>query len=335
MAKHSASKGPLYNAIGRFFNDVEPKVRALSEVQRELDSLDQKIEAAEGTLVRLEERKSNLTEQIETLETKVAKNSEFIKQVGELEKLGFNIERLRQLRDALTQIGAKHSLKGKEAASRFFDDLKDYEAILEAELQLKGLETQIETKKLQAENWQAKEETLRRKHDDLTEDIGAVHALRAKGIKVGKMVAWNRIVNQIESIEQFEEKLRQYGDMAKLLNARKEETKGYELRLAQVKSQVETLEKEKAKIEAAIDALKTAGVKQLKAMTEAAEKQLKVVAAREIEETRAVGQEVRSEFSNYFAHVDQLVKDAFQIGQKFERLKKKLRKYEGVKDALE
>ena len=54
VAKHSPSKGPLYNAIGRFFNDVGPKVRALSEVQRELDSLEQKIKEAEGTLVRLE-----------------------------------------------------------------------------------------------------------------------------------------------------------------------------------------------------------------------------------------------------------------------------------------
>jgi len=33
LAKHGASKGPLYNAVGRFFNDLEPKVRVLNEVQ--------------------------------------------------------------------------------------------------------------------------------------------------------------------------------------------------------------------------------------------------------------------------------------------------------------
>ena len=37
IAKYGASKGPLYSAIGRFFKDMEAKVRALSEVQTKLD----------------------------------------------------------------------------------------------------------------------------------------------------------------------------------------------------------------------------------------------------------------------------------------------------------
>ena len=98
---------------------------------------------------------------------------------------------------------------------------------------------------------------------------------------------------------------------------------------------METLEKERAKIEGAIDALKVAGVKELKAMTEAVGKQLKVVAASEIRETQAVGQEVRSEFSKFFAQLDALVKKVFEIGQEFERIKEELQKYEGVKEALE
>ena len=39
LAKHKDSKGPTYNAIGRFLNDMEPKVRELGgviKVQREL-----------------------------------------------------------------------------------------------------------------------------------------------------------------------------------------------------------------------------------------------------------------------------------------------------------
>jgi len=346
LAKYRSSKGPLYNALGKLFKEIKTQVTVLSEKEAKLrgavnqaglrlDELNQKIKEAESNVARLEDRKSALNEQIEALETKLAEKGEFMKHVGELGKLGFDIQRLRQLHDALTDIGAKYGLKGKEAVAKFFDDLNDYEAVLGAEFQLKRLQTQIETKKLEAENWQAKEEALRRKHDDLKEVIGAVHALRSRGIKVGQIIAWHRILNQFGTMEQFDQSLAQYGDMTKLLDATKEETKGYELRLAQVQSQVETLEKEKAQIGAAIDALKVAGVKELKAITEATEKQLKAVAAKEIEETRAVGQEVRSEFSNYFAQVDQLVKDVFQIGQRFERLKKELRKYEGVKDALE
>ncbi len=346
LAKHSASKGPLYSAIGRFFTEVEPKIVALNEeksrVQGELDqagltldSLDRKIKEAESNFASLEDRKNVLNEQVETLETKLAEKSELAKHLAELERLGFNIERLRQLQDALKEIGMRHGLKGKEAVSKFFDDLEDYEAVLGAELQLKGLQTQIETKKLEAENWQAKEEALRRKHDDLKEALGAVHALRTRGIKVSQIITWHQILNRFQTVEQFDQSLLHYGDITKLPEARKEETESYELRLAKAQSQVETLEKERAKIEGAIDALKVAGVKELKAMTEAVGKQLKAVAASEIRETQAVGQEVRSEFSNFFTQLDVLVKKAFEIGQEFEKIKEELQKYEGVKDALE
>jgi len=59
LAKHSNSKGPLYNAIGRFSTEVELKIRDLNEernrVQIELDqaglrldSLDRKIKEGES-----------------------------------------------------------------------------------------------------------------------------------------------------------------------------------------------------------------------------------------------------------------------------------------------
>jgi DNA repair exonuclease SbcCD ATPase subunit len=341
-AKYDASKGPFYNALGRLFRDMWPKVQEFNEVQGKLDAaglksdqLDKQIKEAESSLAPLEERKSALNEQIETLETKLAEKSEAIKHVGELEKLGFNIERLRQLREALTEIGAKHGLKDKEAVSKFFSDLKDYEAVLGAESLLKGLQTQIETKKLEAENWQAKEEALKRKHDDLKEAIGAVYALRAKGVKASQIPVWQRILDQFGTVEQFEGYLTQYGDITKLLNARKEEAESYELRLTKAKSEVETLEKERAKIEGAIDALKVAGVKELKAMTEATEKQLKAVAASEIKEAQAVGQEVRKEFANYVVQLDKLSEKAVHLGQELERSKQELQKYEGVKNILE
>jgi hypothetical protein len=257
------------------------------------------------------------------------------KHLSELERLGFDSERLEQLQEALKEIGAKHGLSCKEAVSKFFEDLKNYGAVLGTELQLKGLQTQIETKKLEAENWQAKEEALRRKHDDFKEAVGAVHALRTGGIKASQIITWNKVLSRFQTVEQFDQSLTQYGDMTKLLEARKEETQSYELRSAKARGQVEALEKERAEIEGTIDALKVAGLRELKAMTEEAKKQLKAVAAREIRETRAVGQKVRKEFKNYFTQLDSLTKRVFEIGQRFEKIKKELQKYEGVKEALE
>jgi len=346
LAKHSGSKGPLYTAIGRFFTEVGTKIAALKEegslVQSKLDqaglrldSLDQKIKEGENNIVSLEGRQNVLNEQAATLEAELAEKSELAKHLAELERLGFNIERLSLLRDALREIGAKHGLKSTEATSKFFDDLKDYGSALGAELQLKGFQTQIETKKLEAENWQAKEEALKRKHDDLQEALGAMHALRTRGIKASQIIAWHQALSRFQTVEEFDQSIAQYGDMTNLLKAKKEETESYELKLAKAQGQVETLEKERAKIEGAIDALKVAGVKELKVMTGEATKQLKTLADREINEIRAVGQEVRKEFSDFFTRFDALVEKVFEIGQEFERTRQKLQKYEGVKAALE
>jgi len=346
LAKHSASKGPLYNAIGRFFTEVGPKIAALNEegnrVQSELDqagltldSLDQKIKEAESNITSLEDRENVLNGQVETLETELAKKSELAKYLAELERLGFNIERLNLLRDTLRQTGEKHGLNSKETVSKFFDDLKDYDLVLEAEVQLKGLQTQIETKKLEAENWRAKEEALRREYYNLKEAIEVVHTFFNRGIKLKQIIAWHQILTRFQTVEQFDQCLAQYGNITEVLKARKEEAENCELRLVKAQSQVETLEKERVKIEGAIDALKIAGVKEQKAMTEETTKQMKALAATEIREIRAVGQEVRTEFSNFLAQLDALVKKVFEIGEEFERIRQELQKYEGVKTALE
>ena len=188
---------------------------------------------------------------------------------------------------------------------------------------------------MEAENWQAKEEALRRKHDDLKEAIEAVYAFRTRSIKVSQIITWHQVVNRFQKVEQFDQCLAQYGDITKLLNARKEETESYELRLVKAQSQVETLEKERVKIEGAIDTLKEAGVKQLKAMAEEGTKQLKTLANREMNEIRGVGQEVRNQFNDFFNRLCALIKKVFEVGQKFEKTRQELQKYEDLKDILE
>jgi len=217
IAKHGASKGPLYNALGRFFNDLEPKVRELGAVQTKLDdaglaldSLNQNIKEAESSLAPLEDRKSTLNEQIETLETKLAEKSEFMKHVGELGKFGFDTERLRRLQDTLREIGAKTGLKGKEAVSKFFDELKDYDAKTGFEQEIHRFETIIRTKTLEAEKWQAEADSLSRQHKDLTEAIAAVQDLDRQGVKAEQVVYWNGIVSKIGSPEALQDKLEQY-----------------------------------------------------------------------------------------------------------------------------
>ncbi len=345
-ARHSASKGPLYNAIGRFFTEKGPEIVALNEkrnwVQSELeqaelklDSLDRQKKETESSIASLEDRENLLNEKVENLEAELSKKSELVKHLEGLEKLGFNVERLNLLRDALRQTGEKHGLNIKDTVSKFFGYLKDYDLVLEAEVQLKGLQTQIETKKLEAENWRAKEETIRRKHDDLTDAIDTVHTLGKRGIKAGQIIGWHKVLTRFQEVEQFAESLAQYGDMTNLLKAKREEVENYELILAKAQGQVEALEKEKVKIEGAIEAIKTAGIEELKVMTEEAKKQLETLATTEINEIRELGQEVRAELTDDLSRIDTLNQKVFEIGQEFERKRQELQTYEGIKEILE
>ena len=348
LAQHGASKGPLYNAIGRFFNDMEPKARALSEVQasldqaglrlnqldREVSEADKAIQAKTHDLALLEEKENTLKKQTEVLESNLEQQSAPLERLQELDKLGFGEERLKVLTTTLAQMGTKRGLKRDEAVNTFFAELKDYDAIQGFTQELQRLETVIRTKTLEAERFQAEANNLSRRHEDLSEAITAVKSLIKHGVKAEQIVAWNGIVSKFGGPEDLQNKLGQYKSMSELLNARKEEAEAYGLRLTKVQSQVETLEKEKAKIEAAIDALKVAGVKELKAMTEATEKQLKAVAASGIREAQVVGQEARKGLDNLFAQLDTLGEKAIEVGTTVGSVQEQLKKDTLARDIL-
>lgn len=351
--KYEKNKSSFYNALQMVFTDARAEITKLSselkalkekgdEGKAKLEGLaDQQakavaeIEARRQEIEALEAQEQTLKAKIHELSAELNRSTGLLNQAGELEKMGFDSEKLQQLSDVAVEIGTKQGLKPDEAIGRFFSDLRDYDTKAGFEREIQRLGTITETKRLEAERWQAEAEALRRKHDDLKEAIGAVHALRTKNIKVGQVIAWHQVLNHFETVEQFDESLKQYGDITKLLNARKEEAESYELRLTKAKSEVETLEKERAKIEGAIDTLKVAGVKELKVMTEQTEKQLKAVAAKQIGEVQAVGRETKDQFNSRFAQYDQLLEGIFQAGQKLQRLKQELEKYQRVKDALE
>ncbi|MFQ5924757.1 MAG: hypothetical protein ACE5IE_02010 [Dehalococcoidia bacterium] len=326
LAKHSASKGPLYNAIGRFFNDMEPKLRALNEVQTELDqaglkldSLDQRIKEAETSLAPLEERKSTLNEQIETLETKLAEKSELLEHVGELEKLAFDIEMLRQLKDALREIGAKHGLKGKQAITKFFSDLQDYDARIGFEREILRLETITGTKKLEAEKWQAEADSLARRHKDLSEAITAVQRLTKHGVKTEQIVSWNGIVSKLGGPEELQDKLGQYKSMSELIEAKEREIEDCDKKAAELSAQIKALNEQKAEIEGAIKSLSGSGVKEITKVSDKAITELKSLLAEIRVETKRLA-DLKAEagklekelmYARYLTATDETVLKAF------------------------
>jgi len=162
-----------------------------------------------------------------------------------------------------------------------------------------------------------------------------VRSLRAKGVNADQIIAWGQVLSRFQTAEQFNQYLAQYTDTIELLNSRKQEAENWESRLLKAQSQVEALEKERAKIEGAIEALKVAGVEEIKEMTEKTIKQLKIMADSEKKKIQSVAKEFRGEFNHFFTQIDALVKKAIKIGEELERTKQELQKYERIKEVLE
>jgi len=346
MSKYSHTKGPAYNALGRAIRGVLAQMAALTEERKqtlkELDDLQQKreslkheVDEAASKLSTILDEGYEMGEQLQQLEGTVSAKTELLSELDQVKRLGFQGEKLRQLRDALTEIGAKCGLRGADAVARFFDHLRDYGAILQAEVDLEALRKQIESKKLEAEEWQAREEALRRKHDDVREALSAIRSFSSRGIRVAQIVTWHRVLSRFGTLEGFEESLTQYGDMAALVNAKKEETESCELRLTQIQGQVKALQKEKAKTEAAIEAIEKSAVNKVKETGEAVQRQIADNFATIAREWRELGKEVAKQLANHWIQLDALEKKLFRIGQKYGELKRELERYDSLKDVLE
>ena len=282
LAKHSASKGPLYNAIGRFFSDLEPKVRALNEVQGKVDEaglklkqLDRRIKEAESNVVPLEDTKRALGEQIETLQAKLAEKKELATNLAEVDELGFNIDTLRQLKSVLGEIGAKHGLKGKEAAGKFFDGLKDYDARLGFEQEIQRLDNITGIKKLEAENWMAKVQKLENQYRNLKGATDAMQALLKGGVQAEQITSWNAIVSMLGGPAQLKDRLGEYKSMSELLAARKSEIEVCDKKVTELGSQIKVLTGQKVAIEGAIKSLSSNGVKRITEVSDKAVTELK------------------------------------------------------------
>jgi chromosome segregation ATPase len=281
LGKYGASKGPLYNAIGRVVQNVGAQVEALGEDRRKaqeevnqsglvLDSLNRSVREAESILQTktdelsaADEKRSSLENQIERLKRELNEKDELIKQVGEIEKSGFDIDRLRELKDALTEIGAKRGLKGKEAIGEFFDDLKDYDAKTSFEMEIQRLETIIATRKLEAEKWQAEAEKMERQSRHVKEAIDAIQAFVKRGVRPKQIVCWNNILTSSGGVEKLEDGLQPYGSIEKLLAAKKIEGKRLDTKVTELKGKLNELKEQKAAIEGSIKVLRASTIAEI------------------------------------------------------------------------
>ena len=320
IAKHGASKGLLYNAIGRFFRDMESEARAINEAQartadakKQLKPLNQKIDEADRAIkekgqeiTRLEKKQSALKKKSEALEGKVVEDNGTLERLRELEKLGFGKDRLDALHTTISDIGSKRELTPAEAVDAFFADLTDYDAKSGFRQELQRLSSAMEAARLEADKWGTEARTYEKKHEDLQRTIDAVHSLKEKGVKPGQVISWNSALASVGGVEELEACLERYGSVRKVLAALRKEQQQLEARIVEARAVVKTLTEQQAELEASITAIRESviaeieqvsarGVQEVTGVTKSAcdsIEQAGKTASTELKETRASIDEV-------------------------------------------
>lgn len=277
IAKHGASKGLLYDAVGRFFRDMEPEVRALDEAQArlsearlQLKSLNQRIKKADKVIkernryiVGLKEKQGTLKEQVEALQSKVAQKGKTLERLKELEKLEFGKERLGALHTMLSEIGSKRGLKPEEAANAFFAELEDYDAKIGFEQELQRLAAVTEAARLEAEKWSTEARTCEKKHKDLQGTINAVQSLSKRGVKPEQVTSWNNALTSVGGVEELEKCLDRYGSVHNLLAAQQKEQQQLDAKIVEARAAVKTLTEQRAELEASIRAIRVSAIEEI------------------------------------------------------------------------
>jgi DNA repair exonuclease SbcCD ATPase subunit len=289
-----------------------------------LESTEKKKEDMQDNLVALENKRNALNEQVETLEVKIAEKKELTDEVKELEKLGFDIGVLRQLKEAITEIGAKHGLKGKEAAVKFFAELKGYDTKIGFEQEIHRLEIITSTKKLEAEKWQAEAETLSRHYKDLSDTIVAVQNLLKEGVKAEQIVSWNGIVSKFGGPGELQGNLEKYRSMSEFLTARKSEIDARELEVTKLSAQLKSLNEKKSEIEGAIKSLSTSGTDQIKDVSGKAVAGLNSLSAAGLKEINSVGDGAIATIKSLLTEMKAETKKLADLSSKAGNLEKEL-----------
>ena len=231
-------------------------------------------------------RRNNLIQDIGTnqktldgLQKKITEKTGLLTEADELEKLDLNTERLRTLREKIVEVAARHGFKPKEAVEKFFKDLAaQYDPKLGFELEKDRLETTIEINRLEAEKWKANFGTLQTKYSHMKEAVGATEEIIKGGVKPPQIIAWQKILHKVDkSPETLSKEIEKYGSIEQLNEDRLKEFNRLETKISEAKTQLQTLQEQKAEIEASIKTLTDAGVEKIQNIKDSATKSLETI----------------------------------------------------------
>lgn len=286
LEEHGQRKSSLYEAVRKYLLHIKAEIDRLTSEERELSErvaeVRAKNEAAkkhalelEQTGQKLKREKGELEREKDELARELEAKAKLLGKAESIERLGFTVKMLEQLRGTLSEICAKRGVEPKQALDVFFKDLDSYDAERGLELKLEQLQTLIKTRSSEASRWEAESKKLELQYADRRAVVDVVEDLMRQGVGVEHILAWGRILDTAgKTPEELEVELERYGKVGKIVKGKTKEIQALDSKSGKLKSKVVSLEKHEREIESSILALSDSGVKEIEKVREKAKSEL-------------------------------------------------------------
>lgn len=261
VARHSRSKGPLYNALARATNTLKGQLPALGKKikvaednhrkrQEQMDTLDREIAA-------LRQRSVALAKQLADTESKLARNRETLDQVARLQKRGFGPGELTRLHDILGQMAASQGAKPEDGVSQFFETVSRYEHVVSLDLEAKRAEVRAKQAKADAKRWEAEARSAEAQSKARREAIQATERLLARGVKPEDLLQWGAILAAHGlTVKDVGTDLARYGSLTKTCRERDGLLRRLQADVEKTTNELVPLQREQTRVIQAIDTIR-------------------------------------------------------------------------------
>ena len=266
-AQHTRLQGML-NAMAVKEKEEEDHCEDLGEeVKQRQEALD-RLQAKEGELTK---KVSELEEKALALGKEVTDKTQTLRG---LEEVGFSRDDLKKLRARLSDIVERHGRK--ELATRFFGYLESHDSLLRLESAKENLAEEVESLTKQRDSLNRLAQRVGLTSDEVAEGMAAVKALHRRGVLLGAVVSYQKVLSEANTDPQsFQKVVEEFGGVEQALAARHGELKRLKRELETKGKVLEKLKMEEAKVKASITAVRDSGVKEINSMRSSAVAEVK------------------------------------------------------------
>jgi len=220
LRRHGDSRNILYQALVIVIRIAEDRlrkaVRDVASARKLVETLQQQAEAMKAKNEELQERVASLEHKEAEVAATLKTKQTLLNESASLERIGFDAERLRQLRAVLERMAVERKLPLDKVTEVFFELLDRLDDPVALKIEEQRAEESLHEAKAAVERGKADARHLDEVAEARRGPIEALERLRGRGVKENDIPDWSRLLSASRtSPKRLTQKIGQFGTLQK------------------------------------------------------------------------------------------------------------------------